>query len=190
MNRKEAIQMIAVLSGGLISSSVLFAGCSDNIQAGTGTRFTEDERKVVADMVDAIIPRTDVPGGVDVDVPSFVIMMMQDCYSSKDQESFHEGLSNFDQICEERYGSHFIKLQSKKQVEMVKYLDSNVLGKGSKVKKLNNNTSSFYRNLKGLTILGYYSSKPGATEALRYVKVPGHYDGCIPYHEGDKEWAV
>jgi len=44
--------------------------------------------------------------------------------------------------------------------------------------------------MKELTIWGYFSSEPGATKALRYIAVPGHYDGCIPYKKGDKAWAT
>ena len=31
---------------------------------------------------------------------------------------------------------------------------------------------------------------PGATQALRYVAVPGKYEGCIPYKKGDRAWAT
>jgi hypothetical protein len=44
--------------------------------------------------------------------------------------------------------------------------------------------------MKELTLLGYFTSEPGATKALRYVAVPGRYDGCIPYKKGDKAWAT
>jgi hypothetical protein len=47
----------------------------------------------------------------------------------------------------------------------------------------------YFNMMKQLTVLGYFSSEPGATEALRYVPIPGRYDGCIPYHEGEKAWA-
>jgi uncharacterized lipoprotein YehR (DUF1307 family) len=193
MDRKEAVQTLALLTGGLVASptiSLLLDEGSNNIRTGKGTQFTKAECKMVLKMVDAIIPRTKVPGAVDAGVPSFVMMMIQECYPTKDQKSFHEGLSNFDQLCKTKYRAYFLKLLHEKQVKEVKYLDSNVLGKKNNKQKLNEDTTSFYRNLKGLTLLGYYSSKPGATEALRYVKVPGHYDGCLPYHKGDKEWAT
>ena len=48
----------------------------------------------------------------------------------------------------------------------------------------------YFAMMKQLTLLGYFTSKPGATQALRYVAVPGHYEGCIPYKKGDKAWAT
>ena len=44
--------------------------------------------------------------------------------------------------------------------------------------------------IKQLTLWGYFSSEIGATQALRYVAIPGKYEGCIPYKKGDKAWAT
>jgi hypothetical protein len=44
--------------------------------------------------------------------------------------------------------------------------------------------------MKQLTLLGYFTSEIGATQTLRYVAVPGKYEGCIPYKKGDKAWAT
>ena len=43
--------------------------------------------------------------------------------------------------------------------------------------------------MKELSLLGYFTSEIGATQALRYVESPGRYDPCIPYKPGEKEWA-
>jgi gluconate 2-dehydrogenase subunit 3-like protein len=48
----------------------------------------------------------------------------------------------------------------------------------------------FFRAMKELTILGYYTSQPGATKELRYVQVPGRYDGCVPFAKIGREWAT
>ena len=48
----------------------------------------------------------------------------------------------------------------------------------------------YFSMMKQLTLMGYFTSKPGATQALRYVAVPGKYEGCIPYKKGDKAWAT
>jgi hypothetical protein len=47
----------------------------------------------------------------------------------------------------------------------------------------------YYTMMKQLTLLGFFTSKPGATQALRHVAVPGKYDGAFPYKKGDKAWA-
>jgi hypothetical protein len=48
----------------------------------------------------------------------------------------------------------------------------------------------YFTMMKQLTLWGFFTSEPGATKALRYVAVPGKYEGCIPYKKGDKAWAT
>jgi hypothetical protein len=43
--------------------------------------------------------------------------------------------------------------------------------------------------MKELTMLGYFTSEIGCTQARRYVETPGHYDGNLPYKKGDKAFA-
>lgn len=193
MNRREAVQSLALLTGGILSAStmgILLDSCNNNIKTGKGTQFTDDERNIVSNIADIILPSTKIPGAIGAGVPAFVLMMMQQCYPVQDQANFHKGLAAFDRICKQKYHSHFLKLSKHDKIVAIKYLDNKVFGKNNSVDLSEESVLNFYRNLKGLTVLGYYSSKPGATEALRYLPVPGYYDGCIPYHKGEKEWAT
>ncbi|MGI9176106.1 MAG: gluconate 2-dehydrogenase subunit 3 family protein [Rhodothermales bacterium] len=47
----------------------------------------------------------------------------------------------------------------------------------------------YFRMMKELALLGYFTSEIGYTQAMRYVETPGRYDPCAPYEEGDKAWA-
>jgi hypothetical protein len=47
----------------------------------------------------------------------------------------------------------------------------------------------YYTLIKQLTIWGYFSSKPGVTQALRHVPVPGKYDGNYDYKKGDRAFS-
>ena len=38
--------------------------------------------------------------------------------------------------------------------------------------------------------IGFFTSKEGGTKVLRYVPVPGKYDGNIEYKKGHKAWAT
>jgi hypothetical protein len=48
----------------------------------------------------------------------------------------------------------------------------------------------YFSMIKQLTLLGYFTSEVGATKALRYIPVPGKYDGNYPYKKGDRAWAL
>lgn len=47
----------------------------------------------------------------------------------------------------------------------------------------------YFRMMKELTLLGYFTSEVGQKKGLRYEPVPGRYEGCVPYKKGDKAWA-
>lgn len=192
MDRRVAVKQVAILMGGALSAStlsIMLDGCNPALRQGKGTEFTDDEKNMVAEMADIIIPRTTTPGAKDAGVPAFIVMMMQECYPDKDQDAFHAGLAAFDEECRQKYGGSFLKLSPDKQATAVRDLDKEVLEKKDNKEKPNNDLA-FYRKLKELTLLGYFTSKPGATETLRYVQIPGRYDGCVPYHKGDKAWAT
>ena len=44
----------------------------------------------------------------------------------------------------------------------------------------------YFTMMKQLTLWGFFTSKEGMMQALRYVPVPGKYEGCIDYKKGDK----
>jgi hypothetical protein len=48
----------------------------------------------------------------------------------------------------------------------------------------------YFRMMKELTLLGFFTSKIGCTQALRYVEAPGRYDPCLPYTPGEPAWAA
>jgi glucoside 3-dehydrogenase (cytochrome c) hitch-hiker subunit len=47
----------------------------------------------------------------------------------------------------------------------------------------------YFRMMKELALLGYFTSEIGCTQAQRYAETPGRYDPCVPYKAGDKAWA-
>ena len=47
----------------------------------------------------------------------------------------------------------------------------------------------YFRMMKELALLGYFTSEIGCTQAMRYVESPGRFDPCAPYTKGETAWA-
>jgi hypothetical protein len=47
----------------------------------------------------------------------------------------------------------------------------------------------YFRMMKELALLGYFTSEIGYTQAQRYTESPGRFDPCVPYQPGEKAWA-
>ncbi|MDB4875374.1 MAG: hypothetical protein JWM41_1820 [Gemmatimonadetes bacterium] len=47
----------------------------------------------------------------------------------------------------------------------------------------------YFRMMKELALLGYFTSQIGCTQAMRYVESPGRFDPCTTYKPGEPAWA-
>ncbi len=47
----------------------------------------------------------------------------------------------------------------------------------------------YFRMMKELALLGYFTSEIGYTQAMRWVETPGRWDPCTPYTPGETIWA-
>ena len=65
----------------------------------------------------------------------------------------------------------------------------NVPGTPVEVDTASPQAAHYFRMMKELALLGFFTSKIGCTEVLRYVEAPGRFDPCIPYTPGAPAWA-
>ena len=49
--------------------------------------------------------------------------------------------------------------------------------------------SHYFRMMKELALLGYFTSEIGNKQAQRYIESPGRFDPCTDYRPGEKAWA-
>jgi hypothetical protein len=49
--------------------------------------------------------------------------------------------------------------------------------------------NKYFRMMKQLALLGYFTSEIGMTQAQRYNESPGRYDPCVDYKPGQPAWA-
>ena len=188
MDRREALKRTAWIMGGVISAPAMMGilkGCTAKPTINWKPVFlSENQGILISQVADIIIPTTDTPGAKDVGVPGFIDLMLKDCYTKEDQDEFIAGMTALDEEAKKAYGEAFIDLGAEEQTEFVKKIhDEAVNAKAEK--------RPFILKVKELTMLGFFTSKPGAEQVLQYVAVPGSYKGCIPLKEAGngKTWA-
>ncbi len=191
MNRREALQRTGLVLGYAVSAPVL-AGIMNGCKATPELTFkpvffTEDQASVVSEVAEIIIPRTDTPGAKDVGVPGFIDKILKECFKKEDQDLFIAGLKSFQDDAQTTYGDSFLELDPDKQQEHVKKVHDAALDAQKKDDHL---ARPFILRMKELTIAGFFTSEPGATQVLHYEAVPGAYHGCVPLAEVGKTWAT
>lgn len=176
------------MGGALFAPSLagLMQGCTPRGASDwTPEKFSDLQANAVETLADVLIPETDTPGARQVGVPEWMERMVFNVYNQENRGRFLEGLDDLILWVEEEFGSPLHELARETAHEAVQLLND-----GMVQRTLDRPATGSYRIVKELTLLGYYSSEPGATEELRYEAVPGRYEGCIPYEEVGATWAT
>jgi hypothetical protein len=191
MNRREALSSVALLLGGtIIGAEAFLSGCkAGESKLGASLNLTPDDISFLDEVGETILPTTaSSPGAKATKIGDFMKTIVNDCYEEKDQKIFLDGMQKLDAASNAKNGKSFLASDDKQRHDLLVDLDKEQ--KEYAHKKKPEDPTHYFRMMKELTLWGYFSSEAGATKALRYIAVPGRYDGCIPYKKGDKAWAT
>jgi hypothetical protein len=214
MDRREAVKSVAFLIGGALSATTiatLFDSCNEPGKLA-GELFTADQQKLITELADIIIPTTaKSPGAKAANVGPFITMMIKDCYPEDAQKAFVKGLEDLEANAKKEFGKSFLEISIKEREQIVTKLrevtieaqkaentkndEAAKLGKGPKqanplsIKENPKTTPQFFAIARDLTMLGFFTSEVGATQAYEYLAIPGRYDGCVDLKPGQKVWA-
>jgi len=190
MNRREALSSVALLLGGtIIGAEAFLSGCKSDKKIGAaGLNFSQDDIAFLDEVGETIIPATTTPGAKEAKIGEFMKTIVTDCYEEKDQKIFTEGMTKLEEASKKKNGKSFLESSPQERHDLLVELDKEQ--KDYTGKKKPEDPAHYFRMMKELTLWGYFTSEVGATKALRYVAVPGRYEGCVPYKKGDKAWAT
>ena len=185
-NRREAVSRIAMMVGGAFTAPTLFA--MDVKESGKFLNadvfsLTDAQRQVVAAVAEHIIPKTNTAGAIDAGVPAFIELMLKDCYKAPEHASFLKGVNDL-------IKAKFLSQNHEGQVAVLTLLESNTkdmmrsyqqrrMKVGDNVDKETlegANGVPFWRLIKELTLLGYYTSEKGIEASFVYQPIPGKFE--------------
>ncbi|TDB67481.1 gluconate 2-dehydrogenase subunit 3 family protein [Arundinibacter roseus] len=186
MNRREAISHVALLLGGAFSAPTLLA--MDHLESRAAVKnatvvfeLNEMQRKIVAEVAEMIIPKTDTPGALEAGVPDFIELMLKDCYRQPEHISFNEGIQQLKtagfltkSLAEK---TDFLRRLEEDTKEMMKayQVQQSKMGdnEDQELIKVQAKGLPFWRLMKELTLLGYFTSEVGIRSSFDYVPIPG-----------------
>jgi hypothetical protein len=184
MNRRDALKSVVLMMGGtMIGATAILTGCSPERQI-QGLNFSPEDLAFLDEIGETIIPTTDTPGAKATKIGEFMVMMVKDCYDADQQKAFVDGLNGLSKEFKAEKGKDFMEASSEDRLAYLNAMQAKFKASGDERQPIVINM------LRDLTVLGYFSSEIGATQALRYEEVPGRYDGCTEYKKGDRAWAI
>jgi hypothetical protein len=167
---------------------------------GVGT-FTTADVAFLDEVAETILPQTDTPGAKAAHTGAFMALMVTDAYSHRHQAIFRDGMRQIGAVCRREFDSSFMQATPGQRLALLQRLDAErqreidaredarttrapALARESPAAPLH-----YFRLMKELALLGYFTSEIGYRQAMRYLETPGRYDPCAPYAPGEKIWA-
>jgi hypothetical protein len=188
LNRRAAMRGGLALTIGVASTGLAGRAMAAALPSLTWTpmALTPDQARLVDVVAELIMPATDTPGARQAGVPQFIDRALADYCDKAQAQLLRTGLDRMDADARAAHGDAFIALTPPQQVALLTGYDR----EASAVRNQTPNQPHFFLALEDLVTIGYFTSEPGATVALRYDPVPGAYHGCVPLSELGRAWAT
>jgi hypothetical protein len=214
LNRREAIRRVSALLGGaaFVGGDALIAAIAKAAPIeGTPGNFSAGQVALLDEIAETILPATRTPGAKDAKTGAFMARMVTDCYSPAQQKVFQEGMRKLDEATQKASQVSFMAATPEQRLAVLNALDleqKRVMDSRAAAnrKRLGlaplpglpaaapqadiKAPAHYFRMMKELALLGYFTSEIAYTKVLHYIESPGRLDPCIPYKPGDTAWAA
>jgi len=184
MNRRQILKYAVTLTGTALLAPII--GCSEKVLPITEPSdallfFKPEEFKVLTQLMDVILPKTDTPSASEVKVNYVLDQLLANVFDLEYRQSFTDKFSQLSQYLTQ---NNFDTLSGSAQEKLLTSLES--LPEAQR-----NNAYWSYLDIKQQTVTYYLSSEEIAENHLNYLPVPGEYKPCVSVEElGNKAWAI
>lgn len=217
LSRRAAILRVGALLGGVafVGGDGLLAALERArplLAGGAIGAFRIQDVVFLDEVAETILPATKTPGAKDAKTGAFMALMVTDCYTPEQQKVFHEGMRKVDDACKRAHNVPFMEATAQQRLAVFNMLDqeqkSDIDARDETERQRKSSgpidklvgaikhgsghaatPPHYFRMMKELTLLGYFTSEIGCTQAMRYIESPGRFDPCLPYSAGDQAWA-
>ena len=127
----------------------------------------DSDQALMEEIADTLLPTTaGSPGAKAAGTGAAMNLILSDCYTPPDQRAVREGLERF-------RSAHFLERSPAERETFVRSVGR----------------EAWFEPVRQLALGAYFSSEIGMTKALRYVRIPGKYVGCMPLAPGQPAWG-
>jgi len=189
MNRREALKAGgAVVGAALFASSGVLAACGKEERAERGDRaasspgvLSADDQALMEEIADTLLPDTpSSPGAKAAGAGASIQLLLTDCYDAAAQQRVVRGLTAFRETCRARHVARFASLPRADREQLLRDVDAEAKKAGG---------THWFPAVREVAERAYWTSETGMTKALRWVRTPGHFTGCMPLAKGQPAWG-
>jgi hypothetical protein len=216
MQRRDALKRIGLSMGYVVATPTLLSilqSCKNNPE-WVPVYFTREEGNVIYSLIDIIIPKTEIPGAAELDVPQFIDAFIHEVFRKNTLAVFNSSKNTFIKKIRELTEQEEIQ-------EVAPEVLTNLLDKHLKIDKKKERELqikigmhtmeeevpdsfereplteedyiyNFLSTIRDLAIWGFKENQFIGEEVLAYKPIPGEQKGCIDAQEasGGKAWSL
>jgi hypothetical protein len=148
--------------------------------AATPKFFNADQMALIGVISEHIIPTdTHSPGALAAEVPQFIDLMISES-PAETKTNWTNGLAAVDKMSQAKFNAAYVKATKDQQIALLTEISANEMKAATVEEK-------FFKAIKNMTIDGYYTSKIGIHDELKYKgnTYLKEFKGCThPEHQG------
>ena len=207
ISRRDAIRAVTAMLGGAaiagsdhaLAFSFDDAALSRTMAQGAGA-FTAGDVALLDEIAETILPETSTPGAKAAKTGAFMALMVTDAYTEAQRLVFIDGIRRVNDATRRDHGVDFMSASPPQRLSVLRALDREQkaamderlpepVNRAPVPPSASDQPAHYFRMMKELALLGFFTSEVGCTKALRYIEAPGRYDPCAPLAPGDRSWA-
>jgi hypothetical protein len=198
MKRRDALKNLGLAAGFAITAPSIFSllqSCT-SAPAWMPTYFTNDEKEIVVNLVDIILPKTEgTPSATEVNVPQFIDKYITEVLNLEDQEAIRVSFTDIITTLKITIETDIRDITTAQYTAL---LDTHLLVKGeidedrlANLEAVQPTKNEFLNQLKYLTITAYVTSEEIGENVLMYDPVPtAYYCGDLQEISGGKSSSL
>ena len=190
MDRRKALKNIGTGFGAIaVTPTVvsLFQSCQ-SASTYTPAFFSSSDFGKISQLMDLIIPTTDIPGAIELKLPEFTDGYIAAVWDAERQGGFVEGWKAFLTASSGISGKGADQMDvSDWDAVLAKYLKP-----GNEISDSEKDAAAFANQLRSLTVSAFKTNEFIGENVLAYAPVPGEQRGCVDLAEatGGKAWSL
>ena len=198
MKRRDALKNLGLAAGFAITAPSIFSLLQSCTSAPTWmpTYFTNEEKEIVVNLVDIILPKTEgTPSATEVNVPQFIDKYITEVLNLEDQEAIRVSFTDIITTLKITIETDIRDITTAQYTAL---LDVHLLVKGeidedrlANLEAVQPTKNEFLNQLKYLTITAYVTSEEIGENVLMYDPVPtAYYCGDLQEISGGKSSSL
>lgn len=198
MKRREALKNIGLTTGFVIATPGLISllqSCKSDIDTWTPAFLSNEEGYVLRQLVDIILPKTDLPSATELNVPQFIDTFINEVLDDEEQGFARDAFAGLVSMIKTDYNEDLEKVTSENYKNL---LDTHMRIKGEDDEERLANPESkkptrseFLNQLKWMTINAYKTTEEIGENVLVYDPIPAaYYCGDLDELTGGKSYSL